>query len=107
MTAEKKAARAGGRTDAGNQGSDQMHLNHSAPFSEVECHVAQRDVIRKAGNGATKRVPATFARCSRCGHEAFAYGQRDASVSACLMRLRDECPHKLSQSNIYVRRRDV
>lgn len=112
MTAEKKAARAGEsrKTSAGLR-STASHAteqsNHSAPVSNVECDVAYRDVIRTAGNGSTKRVPATVARCSRCGHEAFAYGQREASVTACLVRLRDGCPNKLSQSNVYVRRRDV
>jgi hypothetical protein len=107
MTAEKKEARAGGRIGAGQRSTASHateHSNHSARVSDVECDVAYRDVIRTTGNGVLRRVPATFARCSRCGHEAFAYGQREASVNACLMRLRDECPNKLSQSNFYVLR---
>lgn len=109
MTARKENARVGGRrTDAGERSTASHateHSNHSAAISEVECDVVYRDVIRATGHAVVKRVPATFARCSRCGHEAFAYGQREASVNACLMRLRDECPNKLSQSNFYVLRR--
>lgn len=60
----------------------------------VECDV---DEIEHEGyRGPVAGVEVT---CGRCGHQTSAYGTSGASVRACLVMLREECP--LGESNFY------
>jgi len=45
-------------------------------------------------------VAGVCATCSRCNHEASAYGTGEASVKRALVMLREECPE--GESNFYV-----
>lgn len=42
----------------------------------------------------------TTATCSKCGNEAWAWGQRGASKTRCLVELRETCPE--DEENYYV-----
>ena len=52
--------------------------------------------------GDYANVEGVTATCSRCGHTTESYGTSDASISRCLVLLRDECPRE--ENNFYVER---
>lgn len=45
-------------------------------------------------------IPSVSATCSRCQHSTESFGTEEASITRCLVLLREECPN--NEHNFYV-----
>jgi hypothetical protein len=61
----------------------------------VECEVEEIDLEDENG----RPVPSVCIKCSRCDHEATAYGRGERSIRKAAMSLRDDCPN--DEDNFY------
>lgn len=66
----------------------------------VKCSIEQFEIPSTDYNGRPIMVPSVCARCSECGHETQSFGTGGASVTRCLVVMREDCPR--GQSNYYV-----